>query len=391
MDAIAPLVNTYPQYPFEITHGSGAYVTGSDGNTYLDLYGGHAVCALGHNHPRIQQAIACQSEKLFFYSNLTRLSIRNKAAEALLTFANNRMSSLFFCNSGAEANENALKLAVQLTGRSRIVAFKGGWHGRTTMAAAATDDPSWHAKTPGWTGNVLFLEPNNIAELEKIDQTCAAVIIEPIQSIGGVNTIENEFLIALRQQTSKTGTLLIFDEVQTGVGRTGVPYVNGHGHRDSSMLTHGIEADMSTTAKSLANGFPVGAVLFTAEIAQEIALGDLGSTFGGGPLASAAVLETISIISNEHLMERVQRFEDAIRSELSCCSLVQEIRGHGCLLGLVLSAPAQRVVTGLRDKRILAGTSGVSNVMRLLPSYQVEETHAKQLAEALADIGEGLT
>lgn len=387
MNAVSPLVNTYPQYPFEITHGSGVHVTGSDGNKYLDLYGGHAVCALGHNHPRIQQAIAAQAEKLFFYSNLTSLTIRQQAAEALLSFANNEMASVFLCNSGAEANENALKLSVQLTGRSRLVAFKGGWHGRTTMAAAVTDDPKWHAKTPGWTGDVLFLEPNNLTELERIDESCAAVIVEPLQSIGGVNKVENEFLAALRERTRKTGSLLIFDEVQTGVGRTGVPYINGHGHPDSSPHKGLVAADMSTTAKSLANGFPVGAVLFTREIAQELKLGDLGSTFGGGPLASAAVLETLSVIADENLTEQVQRFEAAAREELAACSLVTEVLGHGCLLGLALAVPAQQVVAALREEKILVGTSGVSNVMRLLPSYQVNETHAKQLAQALIKIG----
>ncbi|MGA1191074.1 MAG: aspartate aminotransferase family protein [Bdellovibrionota bacterium] len=388
MNAPAPLVNTYPQYPFEITHGKGVYVTGSDGNQYLDLYGGHAVCALGHNHPRIQHAITEQAEQLFFYSNLTSLAIRNKAAEALLSFANNGMSAVFFCNSGAEANENALKLSVQLTGRSRLVAFKGGWHGRTTMAAAVTDDPKWHAKTPGWLGDVLHLEPNDISELEKIDSSCAAVILEPIQSIGGMRKINNDFLVALRARTKETGTLLIFDEVQTGVGRTGVPYINGHGHPDgtTSSDTPRVEADMSTTAKSLANGFPVGAVLFTPEIAQELQLGDLGSTFGGGPLASAAVLETLNVISSEQLMERVQHFEAAIRDELSSCALVREVLGHGCLLGLSLTVPAQQVVAALREEKILAGTSGVSSVMRLLPSYQVDATHAQRLAKALQTI-----
>ncbi|MCB0329947.1 MAG: aspartate aminotransferase family protein [Bdellovibrionales bacterium] len=381
------LVDTYPQYPFEITRGEGVYVFDDSGNRYLDMYGGHAVCSLGHCNSRIAEAISRQAEKLFFYSNLTKLSIRDEAAETLVRFADSHLSSLFFCNSGAEANENALKLAVQLTGRSRLVSLKGGWHGRTTMAAAVTDDPKWHAKTPGWTGDVLFLAPNDSQDLQKIDEQCAAVIVEPLQSIGGVYEITNDYLLQLRERTKKSGTLLIFDEVQTGVGRTGAPYVNGHGQAGTNKE---VCADMSTSAKSLANGFPIGALLLSPEIASEIQLGDLGSTFGGGPLAMAALQETLTIIQESNLQEHVRDIEMYLRESISQIPLVTEVRGHGCLLGLKLSIEAKQVVGKLRDFNILAGTSGVADVMRLLPPYIIEKEHIDELVTALTKIGEEL-
>ncbi|MCI5065016.1 aminotransferase class III-fold pyridoxal phosphate-dependent enzyme [bacterium] len=408
------LVDTYPQYPFEITSGKGPYVFDGEGNRYLDLYGGHAVCALGHCEPRIAARIAAQAEKLFFYSNLTKLRIRDEAAEALIRFADSSLHSVFFCNSGAEANENALKLAVQTTGRSKLVAFSGGWHGRTTMAAAVTDDPRWHAKTPGWTGEVLFLTPSNKEQLSRIDTSCAAVIIEPIQSIGGAREISDDFLAALRERTKDTGTLLIFDEVQTGVGRTAVPYVSGHGlniRRHIEGVREQVAADMVTSAKSLANGFPVGALLMSDELARTICFGDLGSTFGGGPLAAAAVKETIDIIQEQHLMERVLQTEDRIRQIVAEVPFLKEVRGRGCLLGIqvalsqsdlvkligeegfttqISNSSAKVLVQKLREQHILAGVSGVSDVMRLLPPYIITEEHAEILRVALHAIGEEL-
>ena len=386
-NTLSPLVDTYPQYPFEIAKGEGSKVFDTDGNSYLDLYGGHAVCSIGHCHPKLTEALKKQADELIFYSNLTPLAVRTKAAEMLIQFADCHLSSVFFCNSGAESNEHALKLALQLTGRKEIVALTGGFHGRTTLCAAATDNKKWHKRNDGWIREVKRIAPNSTKGLEVITQETAAVILEPIQSIGGVTVLTTEFLSLIRKRCDQTGTLLIFDEIQTGVGRTGTPFANHH---------WGVKANISTSAKSLGGGVPVGAILMTADIAKEIKLGDLGSTFGGSPLAMAGIISVLSVIQDENLLTHVKSFERYARKSLEALDLISEVRGKGCLLGLSLNPSAftpsdtlaKDITTTLRDNyEILAGTSGVSNVMRLLPPLNTELTAIDTLASALSKIG----
>lgn len=372
---VEALVETYPQYPFELVRGEGNFVFDRDGKRYLDLYGGHAVCLIGHSPGELHEALSSQAQTLHFYSNLTPLEIRSRAAEGLLQFADSKLASVFFCNSGAEANENALRIALMLTGRKRLVSLKGGFHGRTTICANVTDNPKWHESMKGWTGDVLRLPPNEKEALQQIDDSCAALILEPIQSIGGVNVIEAEYLKAVRERCDQTGTLLIFDEIQTGMGRTGVPFVNGH---------CGVQADMSTSAKGLGGGFPVGAVLMTEEIAQEISVGDLGSTFGGGPLAAASVAATLRSIEHRSLLENARELGEKARS-LLLIEGVEQVLGRGLLLGLRLkSRPAREVTAELQKRGVLTGTSGVPEVMRLLPPLTVAEEHLHELRDKLS-------
>ena len=377
---MSALLDTYAKFPITVERGDGAYIYNQDGVKYLDLYGGHAVSVLGHSPKNLAQAIAKQAEKLLFYSNVVDLEIREQAAQALIDFYGSPTAKVFFCNSGAEANENALKLALQLTGRSKFIAFKGSFHGRTFLASRVTDHPEWHTQTGAWTGPVEFIAVNDFSSLEKIDASTAAVILEPIQSMAGVVEFSSEYLKALREKTLNVGSLLIFDEVQTGMGRTGIPFISG---------ANGIWPDFTTLAKGIAGGVPLGALIASGEISAKIKIGDLGSTFGAGPLAMAALLETASTIVKEDLSAKARAFELSIKKLLSA-PLVQEVLGHGCLLGIRLACPAKEIQKALLEKKIITGTSANPQVLRLMPPLIATESHAKEFASALASIGEKL-
>ena len=367
------LVNTYPTYPFELVSGKGVHVYDQEGNQYLDLYGGHAVCGLGHNPAQVIEAIKEQASKLMFYSNLNAMKLRNKTAEKLIEFSNSGLSSVFFCNSGAEANENALKLAIKLTSRSKLLALKGGFHGRTTLASLVTDNDKWHKELHNWQGEVEFIEQNNLDEISKIDTSTAAVILEPIQSMAGAIKLNNDFLIALRKQTEKVGSMLIFDEIQTGMGRTGKAFVSG---------SSGVVPDMLTSAKALGSGFPVAAMLVSKEIATEIQIADLGSTFGGGPLAMAAVLATIETIEENNLISNAKHIGTFAKEIIEA-----EVHGQGCLLGIKLEKQAAKEINQtLREKKILCGLSQNPQVLRLLPALTIQEEHIKQFAQTLKEV-----
>ncbi len=298
------LADVYPEYPIEVVRGHDLHLFDSKGRKFLDLYGGHAVSLVGHSNAEVIEAIARQGREMSFWSNLMPIPIRDEAAGKLLDFSRAGFSRVFFCNSGAEANENALKVAVRVSGRHRVVGFRGGFHGRTVMAASATDHPDWHAYFGPWFGPTLFLSPNDESELPLIDKTCAAVILEPIQSIGGVREFDSSYLGALRKRCDDVGALLIFDEVQTGVGRTGVPFV---------AKSCGVIPDMSTTAKGLANGFPIGALLLKENVASKLKKGDIAATFGGGPMALAAMMKVLEIIERDQLMQNATAIEAYVR------------------------------------------------------------------------------
>ena len=374
----AHLDEVYPLLPFEPVSGQGVFLEDSEGRQVLDLYGGHAVAALGYGHPSLVEAIAKQAKTMVFQSNAAKLSVRDRAAEKLVDFAGLELERVFFVNSGAEANENALRLAFRMTDRNKVVAIKHGFHGRTAAAAAVSygSDRGWYG-FPRLPFEVEFVARDDVAALtEAVGQDTAAVIVEPVQGLAGAFDLSLEFLEATRSATRAAGAVLIFDEVQTGMGRLGAAF---------GASLHGIEPDLLTTAKGLAGGIPAGAVLMRPEIASGLKGGDLGTTFGGGPVASAAIEAVIDTIIAESLLENVRQVSDEIRSRC-LTGPVESIHGLGFLLGLKTTQPAAEVRDALLEKNILTGTSADSHVLRLLPPLTLRCEHIEQIAIALGEI-----
>ncbi len=372
------LVHTYAQFPFTLADGRGARVRDTDGREYWDFYGGHAVALLGHAHPAVTRAIAEQAARLTFYSNVVPLEVRTRAAERLCAFAPEGLAHVFFCNSGSEANENALKLAIQQTGRKQIAALHGGFHGRTLLALAATAKEQLRRPYEGLLGPTLRLWPNVLDDVSAIDERVAAVIVEPIQSTAGVVELQPEFLRALRRRCDKMGARLIYDEVQTGMGRLGRPFAAG---------AEGVRPDMVTLAKGMANGVPMGAVLMTPAIAAGVRIDDLGSTFGGGPLACAALLAVLETIEHEGLVENVGRLGELMHQQLKT-GPVQAVLGRGCLIGLRVTGEARAVQRGLFERGFIAGASANPSILRLLPPINLPPEAVEALSQTLANIGE---
>lgn len=370
------LVDTYPQFPIEPVSGSGARLRTGDGREYWDFYGGHAVALLGHAHPAVTSAVSRQMARLTFYSNVVPLEIRTRAAERLCRFAGAGFGSVFFCNSGAEANENALKLAIQQTGRKRLAVLEGGWHGRTLLALSVTTEEKLRAPFADLLVECVRLRPNQSADAARIDESIAAVIVEPILSIAGVVELSAEFLRALRRRCDAVGAYLIYDEIQTGVGRLGRPFVAG---------AFDVAPDMSTSAKGLANGIPIGAVLMNDRVAAQVKMGDLGSTFGGGPVACAAMLAVLDEIERESLCDHAARLGEAMRAQL-VVGPVERVLGRGCLIGLKTRGPAKAVQQRLLDAGFVTGTSADASVLRLMPPINTPPEAIAALREALLAI-----
>jgi acetylornithine/N-succinyldiaminopimelate aminotransferase len=372
------LAKVFAQYPIEVAHGDGVWLHSRDGRKILDFYGGHAVAGLGYGHPRWLAVLERQARQMTFQTNALPMVIRERAAARLVKFSNLNLDTVFWVNSGAEANENALKLAFKMTGRSKVVALEHGFHGRTAAAGAVT----WGA-IEKWYGfprtpfDVKFTPRNDILDLESnIDRDTAAVIVEPVQGVGGAYPVGKIMLQALRRRCDETGAILIFDEVQCGVGRTGAPFAANY---------FGVTPDIITAAKALGNGFPVSALLLSRRVADSLKIDDLGTTFGGGPLACAIAECVIDTIESESLLANVRQVSDYIRSS---CILgpVQDSQGAGFLLGLRTSRPAKEVQALLLEKNILTGTSGDPHILRLLPAYILNEGHVDQLSDALSKI-----
>jgi acetylornithine/succinyldiaminopimelate/putrescine aminotransferase len=371
---VPALLPTYAPYPFQLLEGSGAVVWDDAGREYLDFYGGHCVVATGHSHPKVVAAVAEQAEALIFYSAAARLSVRDAAAQALVDFAPSHIASVFFCNSGAEANESALKLAAQLTGRMRFTAFQGSFHGRTTLALSVTDSSSLKKGLESLLAPVEFLPFGDPVALAAADfSKSAAVIVEPIQSMAGVSTASRGWFTALAEKCRCEGALLIFDEVQTGMGRLGQPF---------AAQFYGVEPDFITLAKGVASGVPMGALLMTAGIARVLKSGDLGSTFGGGPLACAALLATLQVIRDEALMANASAQAERIRAGLKG-SMVSEVRGEGLLLGLKAGSQAAALKKKLQEQQILVGGSSDPEVLRLMPPLNVPTQAVETLLTAI--------
>jgi|HubBroStandDraft_3_1064219.scaffolds.fasta_scaffold02850_2 acetylornithine/N-succinyldiaminopimelate aminotransferase len=374
------LLPVYAQSPIEPVAGEGAVLWTRDGRRLLDFYGGHAVALLGYRHPRLLAALARQAEELFFQSNVVPLAVRARAARRLVEFAPPGLARAFLVNSGAEANENALRLALRHTGRGHVVALAGAFHGRTAAAAAVSDGAAgkWYG-FPRTPFAVSFVPRGDLAALAAaLDaEPTAALIAEPVQGMAGAVPLGRDYLAAARELTRERGALLIFDEVQCGMGRTGAPF---------AAQLYGVTPDLLTTAKGLAGGFPAGAVLASEAVAGAVRQGDLGSTFGGGPLACALIEAVIETLTEEGLPARVGPLAQRIRE--SCqVGPVTAVQGEGLLLGLRTTRPAREVQAELLARGILAGTSADPHVVRLLPPLVITEAQVDELAAALAEIG----
>lgn len=362
-------LDVYARMPVELVRGEGAQVWDREGKVYWDFYGGHAVSLLGHCHPLWAAILAEQARRFDFYSNVSASPLRAAACRALVELAPANLTRVFLSNSGAEANEVALKLARHHTGRPNIIALEGGFHGRTVGALAVTWEPKYRAYAPPDYGHTRFIPWGDVPE---IGDDVAAVILEPIQSLAGMRTASATWLQALRAACDKASALLILDEVQTAWGRLGTPFAADY---------FSVRADIITGAKSTGGGFPVGVTLVDQHLANKVKHGDQGSTFGGGPLACAAVLATQHVVRAENLMERAR----AIEAEIRAVSPVP-VRGAGALLGLELGRPSGPVLAALRAHGILAGGSDDPTVIRLMPPLVTPPSATAALGDALRSV-----
>ena len=370
-------VPVYGQLPFVPERASGCDIFTRDGRRILDLYGGHAVAALGYGHPRLVAAIREQSNKLLFQSNAVALDIRADAAEQLTRVAPQGLDRVFFVNSGAEANENALRMAMKATGRKKVLAITQGFHGRTAAAATVTwNADKWYG-FPSKPFEADFIPRDDIdAAKSMIDDSIAAVIFEPVQGVAGAYDLSTEFIETLRSETRRHDVILIADEVQSGMGRSGHFF---------AVQAHGVDPDIITSAKALGGGIPCGAVLCTHEVSALFGTGDLGTTFGGGPIAAAAIAATVQAISDEHLLKNVREREAQIR-EQCVVGPIRKIQGMGLLLGLVCDRPAVEVRDALLEHDILTGTSSDPNVLRILAPLVLQAKHVEFLSHTLTVI-----
>lgn len=371
-------VATYAKMNIAVERGRGTRVWTSEGEEYLDLYGGHAVCATGHSHPHVVEAIKEQADKVLFYSNLVYSDIRAKAAEKLVGIAPASMTKAFFCSSGTEANENAMRMARFATKREKVITFSGGFHGRSADSISATFLGKYRdLGKPNVPGHICAEFGNLDSVRELADRETAAIMLEPIQSMAGVTEATPEFFRGLREICDELGIVLIFDEVQTGIGRTGNWFFSG------SELAGGVEADIISLAKSLGSGVPVGACLVNDCIAEVIHTNDLGTTFGGGMLAMAAVVATLEAIENDGMRDNIAKVEAHLRTRAKEVEEIVAIHGKGGLIGIEFSGPCKPFHTKLLEHRIITGTSSNPNVLRLLPPLCVTTDEIDQLIETL--------
>lgn len=372
------LLQVYGQLPIEPSSADGVYLRDGD-RRIIDFYGGHAVAALGYGHPAMLKALDEQARAVIFQSNAVAMEVRANAADALAAFAPGDLNHVFFTNSGSESNENALRIACKLTGRSQIVAIEHGFHGRTAAAGAVTwGSQRWYAfpKTPF---DVDFIpRDNSDAVATTITEQTAAVILELVQGLAGAHDLDAAFVRAIAKACKEQGALLIIDEVQTGIGRCGQPFATN---------IYRIEPDMLTVAKSVAGGLPCGALIVTDAIATSIGPGDLGSTFGGGPLACALVRTVLDVIQRDKLMDNIRHLSHMI-ADACPVGPVNSVQGKGFLLGLRVGRSAAEVRDELLERDILVGTSTDPHVIRLLPPYILEEQHVQRLIDTLAELPE---
>jgi acetylornithine/N-succinyldiaminopimelate aminotransferase len=375
---------TYKKMRIAAERGEGVWIYTSEGGRYLDLYGGHAVAGTGHCHPHVVNALKTQADKLLFYSNLVYSEVRARAAEKLAAIAPPQLRKTFFCNSGTEANENAMRMARMHTGREKIITFSGGFHGRTADAISATFLGKYRELgRPNVPGHVSAEFGDIESVRAALDDSVAAIMVEPIQSMAGVRTAPPSFYKDLRAVCDERGVVLIFDEVQTGVGRTGEWFFSG------SEAAGGVVPDIITLAKSLGSGVPVGACLVNEAVAAKIKENDLGTTFGGGMLAMAAVTATIEAIEMDQMLANVQEVEKHLREQLSDVGQVVDVHGIGFLLGIELREKAATVHQQLLERKIISGTSSDPHVLRLLPPLCLKRSEVDLFVSSLREVVEG--
>lgn len=367
------LFDVYPLFDIEIVKGRGVHTYDAQGTEYLDLYGGHAVISVGHSHPHYVQALKAQAENLVFYSNSVVNGLQQKLADKLGKASGYDDYQLFLVNSGAEANENALKLASFHTGKKRVLSFKKAFHGRTSLAVEATDNPKIVAPV-NESGNITFIPFNDIdavhAEIEKGD--VCAVIIEGIQGVGGVQIPDDVFLKQLRAECDNTGTVLILDEIQSGYGRSGKFFAHQYA---------GIRPDIITMAKGIGNGFPLSGLLISPVFKP--VYGMLGTTFGGNHLACAAGIAVLEIFEQENLVENSREVGEYLMARLREIPQIKEVRGRGLMIGLEFDEPVKELRKRLLfEQHVFTGASG-TNVLRLLPPLVLSKTDADEFVTRL--------
>ena len=364
--------DVYPLYDLNLTRAEACCVYDEQGRRYLDLYGGHAVISIGHSHPAFVQAISEQARRIGFYSNSVRNSLQEELAAALGVISGYPDYALFLCNSGAEANENAMKLASFHTGKRRILAFTKAFHGRTSGAVAATDNPALRAAF-NETDNVVFVPLNDADAAERAlsDGTFAAAIIEGIQGVGGIAMPHDDFLSRLRELCTKHGSLLILDEIQSGYGRTGKFFAHQWA---------GVRPDLITVAKGMGNGFPVGGVLISPEIKPRH--GMLGTTFGGNHLACAAALAVLKTLVAEHLMDNALQAGKYLIDALRTMPAIAEVRGRGLMIGIEMPYPVADLRRKLLFEHGIFTGSAASTIIRLLPPLCLTRDEADEFLKA---------
>lgn len=365
------LFDVYSLLDMEPVKAQGAYLWDKAGQEYLDFYGGHAVISIGHTHPHYVEKISEQLSKIGFYSNAVINSLQVELAEKLGALSGYDDYSLFLCNSGAEANENALKLASFTTGRERVLAMRSAFHGRTSLAVTVTDNPNIQAPV-NKTDKVSFIPFNDAEALRKelSSREYAAVIVEPIQGVGGIQVATDEFMLAAREACDATGTMLIADEIQAGYGRSGKFF---------SHQWSGVKADIITLAKGIGNGFPIGAVMISPSIPAK--KGMLGTTFGGSHLACAAAIAVADVVKAENLVENARVMGEKIMEGIAGVSGVKDIRGRGLIIGIDLSVPQADFRKVLREKHhIMTGLTG-QYTLRLLPPLMIGQTEVDRFIE----------
>ncbi len=368
--------DVYPLTKITPVKAQGSWLWDNKNEKYLDLYGGHAVISIGHSHPYYVEKITDQLNKIAFYSNSVINPLQEELAYKLGELSGYSNYNLFLCNSGAEANENALKLASFKNGRKKIIAFDKSFHGRTSLAVAATYDTSIQAEV-NKTHEIIFLPLNDHeAILNSIDSTISAVIIEGIQGVAGIHTPTIEFLNLIRKKCDDTGAVMILDEVQSGYGRSGKFFAHQHAQ---------VKPDLITTAKGMGNGFPVAGVLISEDFKAKY--GMLGTTFGGNHLACAAAIAVLDVIKNEGLIDHAATIGDKWINDLKQIEGIKEVRGQGLMIGIEFDFPIAELKTALTNEHhLLVGTASNKNVIRLLPTLNVNQNDIDLFNSALSNV-----
>ncbi|GMT45446.1 MAG: acetylornithine aminotransferase [bacterium] len=369
------LFDVYPRFDITLTKAKGVYVYDENDQEYLDLYGGHGVISIGHSHPDYVSKLTGQLNKIGFYSNSVNMPMQEELAQKLAQQSGYPEHHLFLCNSGAEANENAIKLASFYTGKKKVVAFKNSFHGRTAAALNVTDNPKLSASVNRHNFPVEFIELNNRGQLGKAlrNKDVCAVIVEGIQGVGGLDMPSVEYLEFLAQQCKADGALLILDEIQSGYGRSGKFFAHQYAN---------IEADIVTLAKGMGNGFPVAGLLIHPNI--KATYGMLGTTFGGSYLACTAAIAVLDILKNEKLLQNVQQVSEKIVADLQEIPQIKHIKGRGLMLGVELNFPVKELRAKLLyNHHIFTGSSANPNLLRILPPLCITTEQIKPFADTL--------